>query len=86
VVLTDAPFTRGLAWYRYKGLEDEFVSATKYFPFQKEHKDIWSEFFSDLLTKTCSSIDSFFKNMLRDKESSCPYPHIQQLQASARAL
>lgn len=57
----DAPFNRGLAWYRYKGLEEEFISASKYFPFQKKYKDTWSEFFADLLTKIGSSIDSFFQ-------------------------
>jgi hypothetical protein len=82
----DAPFTRGLAWYRYKGLEEEFIQATKYFPFEKEHKEIWSEFFGDLLIKTGNSIDSFFRNMLKDKDasSSCQYPHVQALQACKR--
>jgi hypothetical protein len=78
----DAPFNRGLAWYRYKSLEDEFIAATKYFPFEKPHKDIWSEFFSDLLTKTCSSIDSFFRNMLKDTTVClAQYPHVAELQA-----
>jgi hypothetical protein len=82
----DAPFTRGLAWYRYKGLEEEFIQATKYFPFEKKHKEIWSDFFGDLLIKTCNSIDSFFRNMLKDKDAtpSCPYPHVQELQNSRR--
>ena len=62
----DAPFNRGLAWYRYKSLEEEFISATKYFPFEKKHSQIWSEFFSDLLTKIGNSVDSFFRNMLKD--------------------
>lgn len=75
----NAPFNRGLAWYRYKSLEDEFVSATRYFPFEKAHKGIWSEFFSDLLTKTCNSIDSFFRNMLKDTAPCCSYPHVQVL-------
>jgi hypothetical protein len=81
----DAPFHRGLAWYRYKGLEDEFLAATRYFPFEKAHKGVWSEFFSDLLTKTCNSIDSFFRNMLKDTTvSSCKYPHVAALIASKR--
>ena len=81
----DAPFSRGLAWYRYKSLEDEFLAATRYFPFEKTHKKIWSEFFSDLLTKTGNSIDSFFRNMLKDVSScSCDYQHIDALLASRR--
>jgi hypothetical protein len=82
----DAPFSRGLAWYRYKGLEDEFINATKFFPFEKKYKKIWSEFFSDLLTKIGNSIDSFFRNMLKDtKLKSCKHPHIEPLlQANRR--
>ncbi len=81
----DAPFSRGLAWYRYKSLEDEFLSATRYFPFEKTHKKIWSEFFSDLLTKAGNSIDSFFRNMLKDASTcSCDYQHIQPLLTSRK--
>jgi hypothetical protein len=82
----EAPFTRGLAWYRYKGLEEEFIQATKYFPFEKKHEQIWSEFFGDFLIKTCNSIDSFFRNMLKVKDDTacCQYPHVPALQASRR--
>ena len=81
----DAPFSRGLAWYRYKSLEEEFLSATKYFPFVKAHREIWSEFFSDFLTKTGNSIDSFFRNMLKDKTtSSSNYSHVAGLITSGR--
>lgn len=83
----DAPFTRGLAWYRYKALEEEFISATKYFPFEKTYKDVWSEFFSDLLIKTCNSIDSFFRNMInvKDNKPCDSNPHIQGLLHSKRS-
>ncbi len=64
----DTPFNRGLAWYRYKGLEEEFINAIKYFPFEKEYAKIWSEFFGDLLIKVGNSIDSYFRNMLKDSK------------------
>jgi hypothetical protein len=76
-------FDRGLAWYRYKHLEDEFINSTFYFPFQEKHKDIWSEFFSDLLTKIGNSVDTFFRNMLEapmfDK-----FSHVSSLKVSGR--
>jgi hypothetical protein len=82
----DAPFNRGLAWYRYKSLEDEFLAATRYFPFEKAYKGIWSEFFSDLLIKTGNSVDSFFRNMLKDTTPNhCNYPHVRGLLASHRS-
>jgi hypothetical protein len=73
-----APFSRGLAWHRYESLEDEFLDVTKYFPFEKNHKAIWSEFFSDFLTKIGNSVDSFFRNMLKDKAFDT-YPHVSAM-------
>lgn len=79
----DNPFSRGLAWYRYKRLQDEFINATQYFPFEQKHEAIWSEFFSDLLTKVGSSVDGFFRKMLEDSRfDSCP--HVPALKASYR--
>lgn len=78
-----APFSRGLAWHRYEGLEDEFLDVTKYFPFEKTYKMIWSEFFSDFLTKIGSSVDSFFRNMFYDKIFDS-YPHVSSLRGSSR--
>ena len=75
----DAPFDRGLAWYRYKSLEDEFINATKYFPFESKYQEIWSEFFSDLLTKIGNSIDSFFRNMLKTEAIFQSYPNVKLL-------
>jgi hypothetical protein len=62
----ESPFSEGLAWYRYLSLQDEFINATRYFPFEKAHGQIWSEFFGDLLVKIGNSVDSFFRNMLKD--------------------
>lgn len=77
------PFSRGLAWYRYKRLQDEFINATQYFPFEQKHETIWSEFFSDLLTKVGSSVDGFFRKMLEDSRFDS-FPHVQALKASKR--
>lgn len=78
-----SPFARGLAWYRYRGLEEEFINATKYFPFEKSFEQIWSEFFSDLLSKVGSSIDGFFRNMLDDNRFDS-YPHVPELKSSRK--
>ena len=77
------PFSRGLAWYRYKRLEDEFLKATEYFPFQEKFEEMWSEFFGDLLTKIGNSIDSFFRNMLNDARFDS-YPHVSELKGGKR--
>lgn len=77
------PFVRGLAWYRYKRLQDEFINATQYFPFEQKHETIWSEFFSDFLTKVGSSVDGFFRKMLEDSRFDS-FSHVQVLKNSKR--
>lgn len=71
-------FRNGLAWYKFKKLEREFLDATLYFPFEKKHEDIWSEFFSDLLVKIGNSCDSFFRIMLQYKKFE-EFPHVREL-------
>jgi hypothetical protein len=82
-MLMDNPFSGGLAWYRYKRLQEEFINATQYFPFEQKHKAIWSEFFSDLLTKVCSSIDGFFRKMVEDSRFDS-FSHVSVLKSSKR--
>ena len=77
------PFSRGLAWYRYKRLQEEFINATQYFPFEQKHEAIWSEFFSDFLTRVGSSVDGFFRKMLEDSRFDS-FPHVSMLKSSRR--
>jgi hypothetical protein len=79
----DNPFSRGLAWYRYKRLQDEFIDATQYFPFEQKHETIWSEFFSDLLTKVGGSVDGFFRKMLEDSRFDS-FSHVPALKSGDR--
>jgi len=79
----NSPFIRGLAWYRYKRLEEEFIEATRYFPFEERFENIWSEFFSDLLTKVGNSIDGFFRIMLDDVRFDS-YSHVTALKNSSK--
>lgn len=76
-------FSKGLAWYKFEQLEREFLEATLYFPFEKEHRDIWSEFFSDLIVKIGNSVDSFFRLMLKGK-SFDSFPHVTELKKERR--
>ena len=78
------PFRRGIAWYKYKRLESDFINATSYFPFEDKHKEIWSEHFSDLITKIGNSIDSFFRIMLKEDLFNS-YPHVSTLRRSRKS-
>lgn len=77
------PFRRGMAWYKYKRLESDFINATSYFPFEKEHKEIWSEYFSDLIVRIGNSVDSFFRIMLKD-ESFASFQHVASMRRRRR--
>jgi len=77
------PFRRGIAWYKYKRLESDFIDATLYFPFEKGYKEIWSEHFSDLIVKIGNSVDSFFRTMLKDRLFDS-YSHVSALKRSRR--
>jgi len=75
------PFSRGIAWYKYKRLENDFLNATLYFPLEKRYKEIWSEHFGDLIVRVGNSVDSFFRIMLKDKSFDV-YPHVSALKRS----
>lgn len=77
------PISRGIAWYKYKRLENNFVNATLYFPFEKGYREIWSEHFSDLIVRVGNSADSFFRIMLKDKTFDS-YPHVFALKRSRK--
>jgi len=77
------PFSRGIAWYKYKRLESDFINATLYFPLEKRYKEIWSEHFSDLIVRVGNSVDSFFRIMLKGKSFDY-YPHVPVLRSRRR--
>ena len=79
------PFSRGLAWYRYKRLEEEFINATQFFPFEQRFEGIWSEFFSDFLTKICYSVEGVFRKMLDDTRFDS-YSHVPSLKNSSQKI
>ena len=78
------PFRRGIAWYKYRRLEDDFINATLFFPLEKRYKEMWSEHFSDLIVRVGNSVDSLFRTMLKDKLFDS-YPHVPMLRSSRRS-
>ena len=53
-----------LAWDEYKFLEENFIEYLRYVPLSSEHFTVWSLNLGDLLIRTCSIIDSFFKSAM----------------------
>ncbi len=53
-----------LAWDEYRILEENFLEYLRYVPLSNEHFNVWSLYLGDLLLRTCSIIDSFFKRAI----------------------
>lgn len=53
-----------LAWDEYRFLEENFLEYLRYVPLSNEHFNVWSLYLGDLLLRTCSIIDSFFKRAM----------------------
>jgi|GEM_PF-5109877 len=49
-------------WARYLILEEAFLEFEKYVPFSDEHAQITSPYLDDLLIRSCTSLESFFKS------------------------
>jgi len=71
-------------WIKYERLENEFLNATLYVPLVDAHKQVWSEFFGDLLNKIGNSIDSFLHMMIDDYDFDTEYQHVSTLRKSKR--
>lgn len=50
-----------ISWGRYLLLENAFLNYLQYVPFKEEHYDITSPYLDDLLIRTCSLLESFWK-------------------------
>lgn len=57
-----------LVWDEYILLEENFLECLRYVPLFREHFNVWSLNFGDLLIRTCSIIDSFFKRAMFSSE------------------
>ena len=57
-----------LVWDEYKLLEEDIIEYFRYVPLASEHFNVWSLNLGDLLIRTCSIIDSFFKRAMFSSE------------------
>lgn len=62
------PLDPDLVWDEYKLLEENFIEYLRYVPLSSEHFNVWSLNLGDLLIRTCSIIDSFFKRAMFSSE------------------
>lgn len=61
------PFRRGKTWLMYSKLERDFAETTSYVALETVHREVWSEKFAELLLRTGSSVDSFFRYMIKSE-------------------
>jgi hypothetical protein len=53
-----------LVWDEYTHLEDDFLKCLNYVPLIDEHFPVWSLYLGDLLLRTGSILDSFFRRAI----------------------
>lgn len=56
------------AWEEYNYLEKDFMNYLRYVPLVKEHDYVWSLYLGDLLIRTGSILDSFFRRAIFGSE------------------
>lgn len=61
------PFRKGKTWHIYCKLERDFIETTSYVALETAHSEVWSEKFAELLLRLGSSVDSFFRYMVKSK-------------------
>ena len=57
-----------LAWEEYKSLEEDFMKYLRFVPLTDEHDEVWSLYLGDLLIRTGSILDSFFRRAIFSPE------------------
>jgi hypothetical protein len=53
-----------LVWDEYRHLENDFLESLNFVPLTNEHYNVWSLYYGDLLLRTGSIIDSFFRRSI----------------------
>lgn len=60
----------GYSWATYKSIENDLLRINEYIPFETKQYDVYSFKLSDIIIRTCSQIDSFFKDYIRNEDLS----------------
>ena len=60
----------GYSWSAYKSIEEDMMRITEYVPLETRQYNVYSFKLTDIIIRSCSHIDSLFKDMLRDQDLS----------------
>jgi hypothetical protein len=57
----------GYSWAAYKAIEEDMLRVVEYIPLETRQYDVYSFKLADIIVRSCSHIDSLFKDVLRSQ-------------------
>jgi len=68
----------GYSWAAYKAIEEDMMRVIEYIPLETRQYDVYSFKLTDIIIRSCSHIDSLFKDILRNRDLS-DHPNQQKI-------
>jgi len=75
----------GYSWAAYKAIEEDMMRVIEYIPLETRQYDVYSFKLTDIIIRSCSHIDSLFKDILRNRDLS-DHPNQQKITESKSIL
>jgi len=73
------------SWSAYKAIEEDMMRVIEYIPLETRQYDVYSFKLTDIIVRSCSHIDSLFKDILRNQDLS-NYPNQQKITKAKESL
>jgi hypothetical protein len=75
----------GYSWAAYKAIEEDMMRVIEYLPLETRQYNIYSFKLTDIIIRSCSHIDSLFKDILRNQDLS-DHPNQQEVTTAREKL
>ena len=75
----------GYSWAAYKSIEEDMMRVAEYIPLETPQYDFYSFKLSDIVIRSCSHIESLFKDIIRNQPLS-DHPNQQKIRKCKESL
>ena len=75
----------GYSWAAYKSIEEDMMRVSEHVPLETRQYDIYSFKLTDIIIRSCSHIDSLFKDIIRNQDLSS-HPNQQKITECKKIL
>ncbi len=75
----------GYSWSAYKSIEEDMMRVTEHIPLETRQYSVYSFKLTDIIIRSCSHIDSLFKDIIRNQDLSS-HPNQQKVTECKRIL